>query len=67
MPFDGMDFRPRPEHPFRAARTEKAWAVVVVIVTIVMLVAPLSAEGVVDIVRFIRGDQGVHAPLTAVR
>ena len=56
MPFDGSDFRAEPERPSRAPAREKIWAAVIIALVFLMLVMPVSAEGVVDIVRYFRGN-----------
>lgn len=55
MPFDGTDFRFQPEQPQRNPRRERAWALIVGVLAVVLLVMPVSAAGMVDIVRYIRG------------
>ncbi len=55
MPFDGANFRDRREEPGRAARRERIWAVVVVVSAALMLVMPVSAEGLIDLVHYLRG------------
>jgi hypothetical protein len=55
MPFDGTHFRPQPEPPGRRVAVERFWCGVVLVAGIVLLLAPVSAAGLVDLVVYLRG------------
>lgn len=55
MPFDGVDFPPRREPPSRApSREERVFLFLFVVVSVCLLVMPISAAALVDIVHYAR-------------
>ncbi|WP_428376439.1 hypothetical protein [Lichenicoccus sp.] len=56
MPFDGVDFEPRREKPVRGAPGDNLVTVLIVVLAICMLVTPISVAGLVDTIRYLRGD-----------
>lgn len=55
MPFDGSGFQMRGAPPERSTGQERFWVTVVLITAVLLLVLPVSAQGFVDIVHYIRG------------
>ncbi|ATR22772.1 Hypothetical protein HVPorG_03400 [Roseomonas mucosa] len=55
MPFDGAGFRMREEPPERSKGQERFWAAIVLITAVLLLVLPVSAQGFIDIVHYVRG------------
>lgn len=55
MPFDGLDFKPKPEKPARAGPGDNLVTVLIVLLAICMLVTPISVAGLVDTIRYLRG------------
>lgn len=55
MPFDGVDFQEKKERPERSVRADKVVALVVVVLGFILLIMPISAAGLIDIVQYIRG------------
>ena len=56
MPFDGVDFQPRPEPPSRAAPGERVVSLLVLALALCLLVMPISMAALVDIVRYLQGN-----------
>ncbi|WP_428394727.1 hypothetical protein [Lichenicoccus sp.] len=55
MPFDGVDFERDRKKPEREAAGEKVFRILFLVVAITMLVMPVSAAGLIDIVQYVRG------------
>ncbi len=56
MPFDGVDFEARRRQPERETSGEKAFRILFLVVAICLLLMPVSAVGLVDIIRYVRGN-----------
>jgi len=56
MPFDGSDFPPRGDQPRGGAPNDNAVSVIIIALAVVLLVMPLSLSGLVDVVRYVRGE-----------
>ncbi len=56
MPFDGADFEPRRKKPARSGPGDNLVTVLIVLLAIFMLVMPISLAGLVDTIRYLRGD-----------
>lgn len=54
MPFDAMDFRATPNPP-RRTRGERVFGVLFLVIAICLLVMPVSAAALIDIVHYMRG------------
>lgn len=52
MPFDGTDFHTKPEPPSRAPG-DRVFGILFLVVAICLLVMPISAAALVDIVHYI--------------
>ncbi len=55
MPFDGLDFPPKPRQPDRAPPGERVFTLMFLVLAICSLVMPISMAALVDIIQFIRG------------
>ena len=55
MPFDGIDFMARRNQPARPSRAENVLTVLLLVLGLSLLILPVSAVGLVDIVTYIRG------------
>ena len=54
MPFDGRDFPQRP--PRRPTASDNTVSIIILAVAISLLVLPVSLDGLVDIIRYLRRD-----------
>lgn len=54
MPFDGADFQATPRPP-RRAHGERVFGLLFLVIAICLLVMPISAAALVDIVHYMRG------------
>ena len=54
MPFDGTGFEEGPRKPSPPTRTQKVWASIIVALAFILLVFPVSAEGLVDVIRYLQ-------------
>ena len=55
VPFDGTDFLTRRNQPARPSRSENVLTVLILVLGLGLLVLPVSAAGLIDIVSYIRG------------
>lgn len=55
MPFDGTNF-PREDPPGRGTPDDNAATWIIVLLAFCLLVMPVSLSGLVDIVRYVRGN-----------
>jgi hypothetical protein len=55
MPFDGIDFLAKRDKPARPSRTENLFTVLLLVLGLALLVLPVSAAAMIDIVGYIRG------------
>ena len=56
MPFDGADFEPRRKKPAHSGPGDNLVTVLIVVFAICMLVTPISVAGLVDTIRYLRGN-----------
>ena len=56
MPFDGADFEPRRKKPARSGPGDNLVTALIVVLAICMLVTPISIAGLVDTIRYLRGN-----------
>lgn len=54
MPFDGADFHPEQKPPRRAAPGERVFGFLFLLVALCLLVMPISAAALVDIVHYLQ-------------
>ncbi len=55
MPFDGVDFLSKRNQPARPSRSENVLTVLLLVLGLSLLLLPVSAAGLVDIVTYLRG------------
>jgi hypothetical protein len=55
MPFDGAGFPPRRDEPQRSARNDNAVTVIIIAVSASLLLMPITATALIDIIRYVRG------------
>ena len=56
MPFDGVDFDADRRKPERETSGEKVFRLLFVVIAVCLLLMPVSAAGLIDIVHYMRGD-----------
>lgn len=56
MPFDGTDFPERDGPPGRGTPNDNAATWIIVLLAFCMLVMPVSLNGLIDIIRYMRGN-----------
>lgn len=56
MPFDGTDFPERDGPPSRGTPNDNAATWIIVLLAFCMLVMPVSLNGLIDIIRYMRGN-----------
>lgn len=56
MPFDGTDFPRREQPPGRGTPDDNAATWIIVLLAFCLLVMPVSLTGLVDIIRYMRGN-----------
>ena len=56
MPFDDTNFEPPRKKPARGGPDDNLVTVLIVVLAICMLVTPISVAGLVDTIRYLRGN-----------
>ncbi len=55
MPFDGFEFEAERKPPRRGSNAERLFRLLFVVVAIGMLIMPITATGLIDIVHYVSG------------
>ncbi|MFC0410883.1 hypothetical protein [Roseomonas elaeocarpi] len=55
MPFDGTNFPPRPNEPRPVSRQERFFVAVAIVVTLLMMLMPISPAGVAGLIHYFWG------------